>query len=98
MEDIRIKVLGRKGELTAILRSLGTLSPEEKGIVGKRSNEIKNIIETSINEKKDKLSETSSDQLFTDEWLDVTIEKPDLYFKSKGNIHILYQVQLVSSH
>lgn len=91
-EAIRIKVLGRKGELTAILRSLGSLSHEEKSVLGKRSNEIKKIIENSIDEKKAAFSEISADQLCRDEWLDVTLNKPAL-FTGKGRMHILSQVQ-----
>ena len=40
LEAIRVKVLGRKGELTAILRTLGELSPEERSQVGQKSNQV----------------------------------------------------------
>ena len=44
LEQIRVKVLGRKGELTQILRSLGTLPQEERIETGKLSNELKDKI------------------------------------------------------
>ncbi|MFH0975353.1 MAG: phenylalanine--tRNA ligase subunit alpha [Spirochaetota bacterium] len=92
IENLRINVLGRKGELTGILRSLGSLPPAEKGIVGKRSNEIKKIIESALDEKKAALSEVSADQLAKGEWLDVTLNTPKL-FAGQGRMHILSQVQ-----
>lgn len=92
LESTRINILGRKGELTTILRSISSLPPQEKGIIGKRSNEIKKIIETAIDERKVKLSEVSDDQLCKDEWLDVTLERP-LLFTRPGRMHILSQVQ-----
>jgi phenylalanyl-tRNA synthetase alpha chain len=91
-ENVRINMLGRKSELTAILRSLGSLSAQEKGIIGKLSNEIKKIIESAIDEKKAKLSEVSSEQLSKDEWLDVTLDRQQLFTKP-GHMHILSQVQ-----
>ena len=56
-----------------------TLSNEEKAVLGKRSNEIKKLIEDAIDEKKAALSEVSADQLCKDEWLDVTLDKPALF-------------------
>ncbi len=92
IENIRVNILGRKSELTAILRSLGSLPPQDKGIIGKRSNEIKKIIEAGIEEKKSKLSEVSPEQLSKDEWLDVTFDRPNL-FPIPGHMHILSRVQ-----
>ena len=39
LEEIRVKYLGKKGELTTILRGMGSLSPEERPIVGKLVND-----------------------------------------------------------
>ena len=48
LEEIRVKYLGKKGELTTILRSMGGLSQEERPIVGKLVNEIKSEVEEKI--------------------------------------------------
>ena len=45
--------LGRKGRMTAMLRGLGQLSPEERPLVGKRANEIKVVLESALQERQD---------------------------------------------
>ena len=42
LNDLRVKYLGKKGELTAVLRGLGSLSPEERPIIGGLVNEARN--------------------------------------------------------
>ncbi|MCP4129512.1 MAG: phenylalanine--tRNA ligase subunit alpha [bacterium] len=94
LEQIRIKIMGRKGELTKILRSLGSLSPEERGAMGKLSNEIKKDIEAGIDKRIAELSEVSDDQLLTDEWIDVTLSPEDTSIGTKqGHIHPIAQIQ-----
>ncbi|HOW83948.1 MAG TPA: phenylalanine--tRNA ligase subunit alpha, partial [Spirochaetota bacterium] len=51
LDDVRVGVLGRKGSLTLVLRSLGELAPEERGRMGKKANEVKKQIETSLDER-----------------------------------------------
>lgn len=48
LENIRVKYLGKKGELTAILRGMGALSKEERPVIGKVANEVRETIEASI--------------------------------------------------
>lgn len=52
LEEIRIRVLGRKGALTAILRSLGELSPEERPAIGQAANEVKTAITAAYDKRK----------------------------------------------
>jgi phenylalanyl-tRNA synthetase alpha chain len=52
LEEIKIKYLGKKGELTAVLRGMGALSPEERPIVGQLANEVREAIEAALNAKK----------------------------------------------
>ena len=47
LEDIRVRVLGKKGELTAILRGMSKLSPEERPKVGQMVNEARTAIENA---------------------------------------------------
>lgn len=51
IEEARIKYLGKKGELTAILKQMGKLSAEERPIIGQLANEIRADIEGKIAEK-----------------------------------------------
>ena len=50
LEEIRVKYLGKKGELTTILRGMGSLSPEERPVVGKLVNEAKSEVESKLEE------------------------------------------------
>ena len=52
IEDIRVKYLGKKGELTNVLKGLGKASPEERPVIGQLANEVRAFIENEINEKK----------------------------------------------
>ena len=54
LEDARVKYLGKKGELTAVLRGMGGLSPEERPIIGGLVNEAKESLEKLIEEKEEK--------------------------------------------
>ena len=45
LEQIRVKYLGKKGELTAVLRGMGSLSNEERPIIGQLANEVRANIE-----------------------------------------------------
>ncbi len=94
LEETRVKVLGRKGELTTILRSLGQLSHEERTTFGKRANEIKISIENALEEKKQNLLDSKIDKLLREDWIDITLNQPDSTktFK-RGNLHPISQMQ-----
>ena len=55
IEALRVKYLGKKGELTAILKQMGSLSPEERPIMGQLVNEAKQEVEKLIGEKQAEL-------------------------------------------
>jgi phenylalanyl-tRNA synthetase alpha chain len=55
LRNIRVKVLGRKGELTKVLKAIGKLSTEERPKIGQLANKLKKEIETSINARKEAL-------------------------------------------
>ena len=61
LEDLRIKVLGKKGELTAILKQMGSLSPEERPKMGQLANEVRAEIESAITAKKSALADAALD-------------------------------------
>ena len=69
LEDVRVTFLGKKGELTSILKEVGKLSQEERPLVGKIVNEIREEIETKLQEKKEILEkEAILKQLENDIW------------------------------
>ena len=52
LEQIRIKYLGKKGELTAVLKGMGKLSKEERPVIGALANEVRSKLETELEEKE----------------------------------------------
>lgn len=94
LEAIRVSVLGRKGELTAILRTLGELSPEERSCIGQKSNQVKAELETVLEARKAALLDSRINELLKEEWLDVTLAAPGASrsFES-GRLHPLSQIQ-----
>ncbi len=90
LEALRIRYLGKKGELTAVLRGMGVLSPEERPIVGALANEVRAEIETALNEKKASAAKDALAKKLLDERIDVTMpsKAPDI-----GERHPLAKVQ-----
>ena len=72
VEDIRVAILGKKGQLTEILRGMGGLSKEEKKEIGPAANKAKNEIEQLINKKFDAVKEAAKTKRFKTEAIDVT--------------------------
>ena len=62
LEELRIKYLGKKGELTAVLRGMKDLSPEERPVIGNLVNEAKAEVENLIVEKETKLKKEELDK------------------------------------
>ncbi len=73
LEDIRVKFLGKKGELTAILKQMGGLSAEERPIIGQLANQVRADIEQAITETSKKLKEAELEKKLKEETLDVTM-------------------------
>ncbi len=73
LEDLRVKFLGKKGELTSILRQMGGLTAEERPIVGQLANEVRAFIEEEVEKKKAALLESSFAQKLKAEEIDVTM-------------------------
>ena len=71
-EDVRIKVLGKKGQLTGILKSMGGLSPEERKELGMQANKAKGEIEAMLNRTFEQLKEKAQEAKFKAEKIDVT--------------------------
>ena len=89
LEALRVKYLGKKGELTAILRQMGSLSAEERPAMGQLANQLRSDIENAIEQRKTQLTSDMLEKKLKDETLDVTMpgEKPHL-----GHKHPMYNV------
>lgn len=73
IEEIRVKYLGKKGELTGILKQLGSLSPEERPKVGQLVNMAKSKLEEKIKTKVDEIKEEELKKSLENEKIDVTM-------------------------
>jgi len=73
LENIRIKYLGKKGELTAVLKGMGKLSPEERPIIGALVNEVKSALENELDDKKAQISDKLEAEKLKAEVIDVTM-------------------------
>lgn len=73
IEAVRIRFLGKKGALTAVLRSMGQLSPEERPVIGQLANEVRQYIESSIAEKQEEQRQAKLAEKLTRERIDVTV-------------------------
>ena len=76
VEALRVKYLGKKGELTGILRSMGSLTPEERPAMGKLVNEVREQIEEVIAAKKELMQSAAMTLRLEKERLDVTAPAP----------------------
>ena len=78
VEELRVRFLGKKGELTAILKQMGKLSPEERPVVGALANEVREAITQDITARTKELQEAQLQQRLLEETMDVTLpgERP----------------------
>ncbi|GAB6181145.1 phenylalanine--tRNA ligase subunit alpha [Desulfotomaculum defluvii] len=89
INDIRVKYLGKKGEVTQVLRGMGALSAEERPKVGQVANEVRAEIERALEERNNLIKEAQKEQKLAAETLDVTL--PGHRF-GLGRLHPLTQV------
>ena len=73
LEEIRVKFLGKKGELTTILRSMGNLSKEERPIMGKLVNDVKKIVEDKLENISREIKDKEKNDKLQNEVIDVTM-------------------------
>ncbi len=86
---LKSKYLGKKGEITNILKGMKDLSPQQRPLMGKLVNEIKNHIEKHINSKEDGLNEEEKRKILEEEKIDVTLPPRGT---SIGTLHPITQV------
>ena len=89
-EELRVRFLGKKGKLTAVLRGMGSLSAEERPVIGQLANEVRSALENALNEKAAELKEKKLERQLRHEKLDVTMPGSAL---PMGHQHPLTRVQ-----
>ena len=73
LEALRVKYLGKKGELTAVLKQMGKLSAEERPVIGQLANEVRERLTAEIDAQKKKIEEIKLEARLEAEAVDVTI-------------------------
>lgn len=73
LDQFRIRYLGKKGELTALLRSMGKLPPQERPVIGKMVNQAREQLEDLLSSQREKILEVEKDRRLKEEEIDVTI-------------------------
>ncbi len=73
VEELRVKFLGKKGEVSAILKQLGQLSAEERPVIGQLANEVRSDIDNAITEAKAELDRAAQDSRLAAESIDITM-------------------------
>lgn len=89
LEELRVKLLGKKGELTAVKKQMGKLSPEERPIMGKLVNTVSAEIEAKLEERKAAIHAAVLEAKLAEEAIDVTIPGEEF---SIGHQHPMNQV------
>ena len=89
LENLRVKYLGKKGELTAILKQMGKLSPEERPIMGQLANDVRAAIEETFTKKAAHLKEALLEQRLNRETIDVTLPGKHKELGSKHPLSIV---------
>ena len=89
LENLRVKYLGKKGELTGILRQMGSLSPEERPEMGQLANKLRTDIEEAIESRKTALSSAMMEMKLQAEAVDVSMPAKDVKL---GYKHPMYSV------
>lgn len=89
LEALRVQYLGKKGELTAILKQMGKLSAEERPVIGALANEVRGELEQDIATRAKELADTALTAKLAQETIDVTLpgKRP-----GQGGLHPFQQV------
>ena len=73
LQQVRARYLGRKGEITAVMKGMGQLSPEERPLAGALANQVKDRLEAAFAERQESLRQELMLQKLANERLDVTL-------------------------
>ena len=89
LEEVRLSALGKKGEISALMASLGKMDPDARKAAGANLNLLKDEIDGALRAKKAGLADAALDERLRSEWLDVTLPgRP----RPQGSIHPVSQV------
>ncbi|MFT4151667.1 MAG: phenylalanine--tRNA ligase subunit alpha [Paracoccaceae bacterium] len=89
LEEVRLAALGKKGEISALMATLGKMAPEDRKSAGASLNVLRDEIDAALRARKAALADAALDARLRSEWLDVTLPgRP----RRSGTIHPVSQV------
>ena len=89
VNDIRVKLLGKKGPITSVLRGMRDLSAEERPKVGKFANEVRDELQRALEDKKSSLEQALMNAKLQSESIDVTLPGTPV---AQGQPHVIQQI------
>src|SRR4051812_38253245 len=91
LEELRVRYLGRKSELTQTLRSIGELPPDQRGPVGKQANQARVALESLLDERTAELADAELERRLVEDRVDVTL--PGDPPEPVGALHLITQTR-----
>ena len=89
LEELRVQAVGKKGEISLQMRSLGKMSPEERQVAGPALNALKDQVNSAFTARKSSMADAALEERLKSEWLDVTLPGRQ---RPVGTIHPISQV------
>ena len=87
LSELKVKILGKKGELTEILRGMKDLSPEERPVVGSLVNKVRDEIEDTLKKAEELLKQKELEKKLEEEKIDITLPSSKIIRGSKHPIN-----------
>jgi phenylalanyl-tRNA synthetase alpha chain len=91
LDDLRVKILGKKGELTEVMKGMKDLTKEERPVIGKVTNEVKDAINTALETKFEELKTIAKKEQLESETIDITLPGRK---SVKGGFHPVTETEL----
>ena len=89
LNELRVKILGKKGEFTAIMKEMGNIAVEKRAEFGKTTNEIKNVLNEKFENKLNELKELAKQERLKNETIDITLPGKKA---NEGSLHPLTKI------
>ena len=89
LQELKVKYLGKKGEVTTMLKGLGRMEPEERPVFGQKVNQLREEIEKSLERREREVKEKIMEQRLAKEQIDVTMPGKNIEL---GSVHPITQV------
>lgn len=96
VNDLRVKYLGKQGALTAILRGMRDVAPEDRPVIGALVNEVRDAIEAALKAKEEAISKTLLEEKLRSEQIDITLPSIEIKTGSPNILeHVIEEVEEV---